>query len=82
MVDQYGSFDFTPLKYTVIITCSHGVNCIDCLLSRPTLLWKLDMKEDSSRRKMKLLPNINGSNHSDAIRSTTREELTEEQKQR
>ena len=39
------------------------------------------MREDSSRRRMKLLPNPRGSMHTEAIRSVG-EELTEEQKRR
>jgi WD40 repeat protein len=48
IVDNCGSFDFTPLK--------------------PTLLWRLEMKEDYCRRRMKLIPNPGGSSHVDALR--------------
>ena len=37
---------------------------------RHSLLWRLDLKEDSHRRRLKTLPNHNGSTHSEAVRST------------
>ncbi|XP_019862889.1 PREDICTED: lipopolysaccharide-responsive and beige-like anchor protein, partial [Amphimedon queenslandica] len=59
MVDNCGSFDFTPLKHS--------------------LLWRLDLKEDSHRRRLKTLPNHNGSTHSNAVRSNP-EQLAMEHK--
>ncbi|XP_019855658.1 PREDICTED: lipopolysaccharide-responsive and beige-like anchor protein [Amphimedon queenslandica] len=48
-------------------------------ITRHSLLWRLDLKEDSHRRRLKTLPNHNGSTHSNAVRSNP-EQLAMEDK--
>ena len=81
MVDQCGSYDFTPLKLVFVCEHSHIYLSEFIFSHRPTLLWRLDMREDSHRRRMKLLPNPNGSMHTEAVRSVG-EEMSEEQRKR
>lgn len=38
------------------------------VLIRPSLLWRLELKEDNYRCRQKVLPNLTGSHHLDAVR--------------
>lgn len=41
---------------------------------RPSLLWRLELREDGYRCRQKVLPNLHGSHHLDAVRVTNEAE--------